>query len=451
TTMKTTKGKTKATTVKPRGPKHAKKAKKAPESGSSGSEDLDGNGNSDVESLVNRAGREPKKGHWAFTHFIPSPATDKHGNAVWKWACNWCPTIRTSPCTRKCTKHENETLGLPPSSNFTSHLEKCSRLPKSQSFEAWCLRQTDSSQTPQGEDEETTLSTAPLVVPEPSSSLASQRGMMKNFIQRGIENPAKQVTLQENVSKLAIASDLWTSKNSVYAFAGTVIFYINHEWDLVEHVLDLQHLPGGHTGAEAIFHRLGIAPDPDVHDTFIEARGFPVAYNPNDDEAVLEELNLMAAESKSHEMTVIDGVESDSDDEVDDDEDLRSDQDSHTGQSGAAKASRQLSAVAKLHAIVVDVLRSDIRRKKMRKFIRQLCNESFKNLVLVRAMEVRWNTTYAEMDRGIKLKPAVNHWVDQLDSSLTGKKKAAATRKKKKWHISHSEWELLERLCIVLK
>ncbi|KAF9231663.1 hypothetical protein BU15DRAFT_55870 [Melanogaster broomeanus] len=66
-------------------------------------------------------------------------------------------------------------------------------------------------------------------------------------------------------------------------------------------------------------------------------------------------------------------------------------------------------------------------------------------------MEIRWNTTYAEMDRGIKLKLAVNYWVDQLDNGLRGKKKTAATRKKKKWHISHSEWELLERLCIVLQ
>ncbi|KAF8834293.1 hypothetical protein BDN67DRAFT_915241 [Paxillus ammoniavirescens] len=66
-------------------------------------------------------------------------------------------------------------------------------------------------------------------------------------------------------------------------------------------------------------------------------------------------------------------------------------------------------------------------------------------------MEVRWNTTYAEIDCGIKLKPAINHWVDQLDNGLTGKKLASARKKKKKWHISHSQWELLERLCAVLK
>ncbi|KIJ07767.1 hypothetical protein PAXINDRAFT_158317 [Paxillus involutus ATCC 200175] len=287
------------------------------------------------------------------------------------------------------------------------------------------------------------------------SSLAAQHGIMKNFVQRGIENPAKQVTLRENSSKLAIASDLWTSKNSVYAFAGTVVFYINNEWKLVEHVLDLQHLPGGHSGAESgklIFQslrkrKIDTKLNPDKHDLFIEARAFPLAYDPKMDEAVLEEMTLMATESKSHES--VDGSES-SNNELEDDEDWGSDQEAQ-GQSGGMRCSKQLSAVAKLHAIVVDVLRSDIRRKKMRKLIRQLCDEKYSHMVLVGAMEVKWNTMYAEMDRGIKLKPAVNHWVDQLDNSLTGKKKAAATRKKKKWHISHSEWELLERLCIVLK
>ncbi|KIK72419.1 hypothetical protein PAXRUDRAFT_22012, partial [Paxillus rubicundulus Ve08.2h10] len=333
--------------------------------------------------------------------------------------------------------------------------------------------------------------------------------------------------LQENSSKLAIASDLWTSKNSVYAFVGTVVFYINHEWKLVEHVLDLQHLPGGHTGAESgklifkslrkrkietklscvsqslkpvanasdntasnnlmnraiskrlakassqwidpvnmqvgcaahvlnlvsqvIFHALGAAPDPDKHDLFVEARAFPLAYDPNEDEAVIEETNLMTAESKSKSNETVDAVET-SDDEIVDDEDLESDQEAPShGQPAGTRSLKSLSVVAKLHAIVVDILCSDIRRKKMCKLIRQLCDEAYKHLVLVRAMEIRWNTTYTEMDRGTKLKPAVNHWVDQLDSGLTGKKKAMAIHKKKKWHISHSEWELLERLCVVLK
>jgi hypothetical protein len=45
-----------------------------------------------------------------------------------------------------------------------------------------------------------------------------------------------------------IASDLWTSKNSVYAFAGVVAFWIDDNWDLRECVLDLLPLSGDHSG-----------------------------------------------------------------------------------------------------------------------------------------------------------------------------------------------------------
>jgi hypothetical protein len=42
--------------------------------------------------------------------------------------------------------------------------------------------------------------------------------------------------------------NLWTSKNSVYAFAGTVVFWINDDWELGETVLDLLLLSGNHSG-----------------------------------------------------------------------------------------------------------------------------------------------------------------------------------------------------------
>jgi hypothetical protein len=56
-----------------------------------------------------------------------------------------------------------------------------------------------------------------------------------------------------------IASDLWTSKNSVYAFAGCVGFWIDSDWKLVEIVLDMIALDGDHTGAatrKLLFHAL---------------------------------------------------------------------------------------------------------------------------------------------------------------------------------------------------
>ena len=54
--------------------------------------------------------------------------------------------------------------------------------------------------------------------------------------------------LQKNTSKIAIASDLWTSKNSVYAFAGVVAYWIDKDWDLNECVLELLPLSGDHSG-----------------------------------------------------------------------------------------------------------------------------------------------------------------------------------------------------------
>ena len=48
-------------------------------------------------------------------------------------------------------------------------------------------------------------------------------------------------------SKIPIASDLWTSKNSVYVFAGTVAFWIDNNWELRETTLELLPLSGDHS------------------------------------------------------------------------------------------------------------------------------------------------------------------------------------------------------------
>ena len=58
----------------------------------------------------------------------------------------------------------------------------------------------------------------------------------------------KPITVKSNSSKIAIANDLWTSKNSVYAFAGTVAFWIDENWELRESTLELLPLSGDHSG-----------------------------------------------------------------------------------------------------------------------------------------------------------------------------------------------------------
>ena len=43
---------------------------------------------------------------------------------------------------------------------------------------------------------------------------------------------------------------------------------------------------------------MGIADDPDVDDYYTRAPGFPIAYSPDDDPEVVEEMRIAAAELK---------------------------------------------------------------------------------------------------------------------------------------------------------
>ena len=44
----------------------------------------------DVPEIEVHAGRNPQKGQWAMSQFIPSVATNGKGGPIWKWQCNWC-------------------------------------------------------------------------------------------------------------------------------------------------------------------------------------------------------------------------------------------------------------------------------------------------------------------------------------------------------------------------
>ena len=57
----------------------------------------------------------------------------------------------------------------------------------------------------------------------------------------------KLITIKSNTLKIAIDSDLWTSKNFVYAFAGTVAFWIDDNWNLRETTLELLSFSGDHS------------------------------------------------------------------------------------------------------------------------------------------------------------------------------------------------------------
>ena len=111
-----------------------------------------------------------------------------------------------------------------------------------------------------------------------------------------------------------------------------------------------------------------------------------------------------------------------------------------------------------LHAIVVDILRSEIKCKKIRRLIHKLCAPKHRHLVPIHSMKICWNTTYAEVLRALDLKPvfyqlsynlsptdvcgqAINQRIDLMDQSLSGKAKAAAKHCQRKWRLSPDEWE----------
>ncbi|KAF8585352.1 hypothetical protein K439DRAFT_1632711, partial [Ramaria rubella] len=256
--------------------------------------------------------------------------------------------------------------------------------------------------------------------------------------------------IQKYPSKLAIASDLWTSKNSVYAFAGS-------EWELVEVVLELVALDVAngtnnassngvmnraiskrarkahglhldpdtmgvgctahafHLIVQAILHALSLAPSPEDHDLYENACEHLLAYDPTTDPSVVEESKLHAQETKAdaegHSDMIIDL--SDASDEV---------KVIQTAEASQCSKSDSRHCLLGTEAQVNAPTYSSIR-----------------------GMPMCWNTWYAEIDQAIKLKPAINQWIDQLDQCVTGRKK------KNDWFLTPGDWDMLDRLCGILK
>ncbi|KAJ3010273.1 hypothetical protein NUW54_g1148 [Trametes sanguinea] len=124
-----------------------------------------------------------------------------------------------------------------------------------------------------------------------------------------------------------------------------------------------------------------------------------------------------------------------------------------------SKAKKSLTIVDKLHTIVVGILHSEVRRARMHCLIQQLCDKDVRHLVPVRSMPTRWNTVFAEIERGLFLRPVhaatpsphvINAWVEQMDKGLTGRKKAAATQQKNCLFLSPRDWAQLEAIRDIL-
>ncbi|KAL1942606.1 hypothetical protein VTO73DRAFT_4846 [Trametes versicolor] len=533
-----------------------------------------------VSEITVKPGRRADKAEWAFSHYVPRPSSKK-GTLLWRWDCNYCSTFRTSPRTSGCKDYAEETLARPPSSNFISHLEKCKTIPDEELYEAWKARRS-------GNDHGAATSTAIAVSngvgsqreimqdfarrgAENPEKQVTKKGWREHFVKAIIEDdlpfslgekhgmhsclvyilprdytvPSRSIVrrdldilyvtldaklnliIETEQGKISISNDIWTSKGSVYAFAGIIGFWIDHDLNLCIYPLNLVPLQGDHSGAavakllfralkrrhiikklqastsdnasnngtmnralskmihkavglrlkvsdiqigcgahvthlvvQDILSALGLAPPPEQEDLYEEARRFPAAYDPEQDAEYQEEAAIAREELKagaSHATNVHGDSDSASEESA-----SESDAEDDTGHGDAGdgnpllptsgcRTKKSLSCVNKLHAIVVDILRSEVRPTRMRRLSRQLCQPAYKGLVLIRGVPTRWNTTLAEIERALQLRPALKQWIEQLDSGLTGKKKTAALKKKKEWFLSPEDWELLETLVGVLK
>ncbi|KAJ6628612.1 hypothetical protein B0H10DRAFT_2209517 [Mycena sp. CBHHK59/15] len=298
-----------------------------------------------------------------------------------------------------------------------------------------------------------------------------------------------QTLILTNSSRFSIASDLGSTKNMVHGFCGLTVTFINKNWVLHEHVLDLIPLDGDHSGDAVgkliytalknhgdrtsplkITGTLGLAPPIAKTDLYESTRKFPLAYDPSQDPEVVEEMEQMERDIKSGELEkdiedVEDENQSDSDlsdVESDADESLWVEEEEETSEAEdvpkikakkvkKAKPTNVFTAVDKIHATVIHILSSEIRCKKARILIHKKCEKKYRHLVFVRSMVIRWNTMFVEMKHAHNLQPALDVFVSDMGRGLAGKAKAAALANKKKWEMCSADWEFIERLMSALE
>ncbi|KAI0686111.1 hypothetical protein BC835DRAFT_1309645 [Cytidiella melzeri] len=155
---------------------------------------------------------------------------------------------------------------------------------------------------------------------------------------------------------------------------------------------------------------LGLVVSPEEEDLYLCAHDILV--NEEEDEAGEAVLDREASEQEK----LPDSNESDTDSELSEAEIASSDED----MGEAVTSTKRMSIKAKQQPIVADKL---------------FCE---------------WNTTLAEIERGILLQNAITFWVNTLPDGLRGKKRAAAVWKQAKLYIDPKGWQFLENLVEVL-
>ncbi|KAF7378021.1 Reverse transcriptase-RNase H-integrase [Mycena sanguinolenta] len=553
---------------------------------------------------------------WALSQFrTPKASTSKNGDLTWTFKCRYCAIFRTSPRSAGIAKFEDETQKIKLPSNFTGHADSCNSRPSAQS---WANFQEAEARARKGlpplldaavpasveaqrgmmqafiqqgidhpakkvtqrsyrkyllqaivrddlafrvTENEGMLDLLTHILPPKLRARVSHQTVARDLkvlhqaLDKKLENMIK-ASLLNNKSKISIATDLGTTKNMVHAFCGVTVTFIDDDWVLQEHVLDLIPLHGDHSGeavaklvftslhsrkmddrllacgadnassngtmsralvrfcirknpdvgtarnmqigcgghvtnlvAQNITATLSLAPPLAKKDLYEETRKYPLVYDPAEDPVVIAEMEEMENDRKKGELEKDihdpDPSGSDLSASENEEEDLWVDEAGELyGESGSegemeveaeevvpaveksGKAARKgkkgkkakkpkpkkvWTPVDKIHASVVHILRSEIRRKKARILIYKLADQEFQHLVFMRSMVIRWNTMYAEMRRARSLSAPLDAFVADMARGLSGKAKAAALARKKKWEMHSSDWEFIDKLMSALE
>ncbi|KAG9126682.1 hypothetical protein FRC07_002411 [Ceratobasidium sp. 392] len=310
-------------------------------------------------------------------------------------------------------------------------------------------------------------------------------------------------TLKTQTSLVAISSDAWSSKSSVYSLAGIVVSFIDSTWSLYHLPIDVVNLNAEHSGismGKRVFetiqhHGVGANIIASVTDNAFNNRTMNAEIIRRYEDkfgndlhidnisvgcvahaihlvcsAILSEIGAMDLLENKEAYAIAKlfdpeecykdnqetaDVQARLDKECDptnkedppadasDDEGVQSGTGSKTG-----RHKKLLNAVKKVHVVAVHATGSPARRRRFWKLTRTLCEKA---LALVKSMYVRWNSVLAELCRALALKPAINQWILTLDEGLKGRAQVAARARKQKWTISDHEWDLVALLVALLE
>ncbi|KAJ7892792.1 hypothetical protein B0H14DRAFT_3681165 [Mycena olivaceomarginata] len=120
---------------------------------------------------------------WALLQYRDPKKAMNRKARVWKFCCCYCTKYRCSARTDGINEWAQETEKIRATSNFIKYLEDCDRCPPAQAWDQYQLARERKCQN-----------LPPLSTSLDPSPYEGEQEMMSDFIQRGVENPAKVVT-----------------------------------------------------------------------------------------------------------------------------------------------------------------------------------------------------------------------------------------------------------------